>query len=48
VRALRAAKFARVSVIRSRGGHYDVYPRGRDYEHVITAQLEFLATIVSQ
>jgi pimeloyl-ACP methyl ester carboxylesterase len=46
--ALRAAKFARVSVIRSRGGHYDVYPRGRDYEHVITAQLEFLATIASQ
>jgi pimeloyl-ACP methyl ester carboxylesterase len=42
--AVRAAKYSRVSVIRSRGGHYDVYPRGRDYEHVITAQLDFLAT----
>ena len=26
-------------------GHYDVYPRGRDYERVITAQLDFLATV---
>jgi len=43
--AIRAAKFPRVDVIRSRGGHYDVYPLGRDYEHVITAQLDFLATI---
>ena len=43
--ALRAAKFPRVTVIRSRGGHYDVYPRGSDYEHVITTQLDFLATL---
>jgi pimeloyl-ACP methyl ester carboxylesterase len=45
--ALRAAKFPRVTVIRSRGGHYDVYPRGTDYEHVITTQLDFLATLGS-
>jgi pimeloyl-ACP methyl ester carboxylesterase len=43
--ALRAAKFPHVTVVRSRGGHYDVYPRGRDYRHVITAQLDFLATL---
>jgi pimeloyl-ACP methyl ester carboxylesterase len=43
--AIRAAKFPRVNVIRSRGGHYDVYPLGRDYEHAMTAQLDFLATI---
>jgi len=45
--ALRAAKFPRVSVVRSRGGHYDVYPRGRDYVRVMTVQLDFLATLAS-
>lgn len=45
--ALRAAKFPRVTVVRSRGGHYDVYPRGRDYEHVVAEQLAFLASISS-
>ena len=43
--ALRAAKFPRVNVVRSRGGHYDVYPRGRDYVHAMTVQLDFLATL---
>jgi hypothetical protein len=33
--AVRAAKFPQVTVVRSRGGHYDVYSRGRDYEHVL-------------
>jgi uncharacterized protein len=45
--ALRAAKFPRVNVVRSRGGHYDVYPRGRDYVHAMTVQLDFLATLAS-
>ena len=45
--ALRAAKFPRVNVIRSRGGHYDVNPRGRDYVHAMTVQLDFLATLAS-
>jgi hypothetical protein len=31
--AVRAANFPQVTVVRSRGGHYDVYSRGRDYEH---------------
>jgi pimeloyl-ACP methyl ester carboxylesterase len=43
--ALRAAKFPQVTVERSRGGHYDVYSGGRDFEHVVTAQLDFLATL---
>jgi uncharacterized protein len=43
--ALRAAKFPRVTVVRSRGGHYDVYSRGRDYEHVLTAQFAFLISL---
>ncbi len=43
--ALRAAKFPKVTVVRSRGGHYDVYSRGLDFEHVVTAQLNFLDTL---
>jgi pimeloyl-ACP methyl ester carboxylesterase len=43
--AVRAAKFPQVTVIRTHGGHYDGYPLGRDYEHAITAQLDFLATL---
>jgi pimeloyl-ACP methyl ester carboxylesterase len=43
--ALRAAKFPQVTVVRSRGGHYDVYSGGRDFEHVVTTQLDFLATL---
>jgi uncharacterized protein len=43
--ALRAAKFPWVTVVRSRGGHYDAYPRGGDYEHVLTAQLAFLTSL---
>jgi uncharacterized protein len=43
--ALRAAKYSQVTVIRSRGGHYDVYRGGRDHEHVMTEQLDFLAAL---
>jgi hypothetical protein len=43
--ALRAARFPKVTVVRSRGGHYDVYSGGRDFEHVVTTQLDFLATL---
>jgi pimeloyl-ACP methyl ester carboxylesterase len=43
--ALRAGKFPKVTVVRSRGGHYDVYEGGIDFEHVVTAQLDFLATL---
>ena len=46
--ALRAAKFPPVNVVRSRGGHYDVYPRGRDYVRVMTVQLDFLAALASR
>jgi acetyl esterase/lipase len=44
---VRAARFPRVTVIRSRGGHYDVYSGGRDHQHVVAAQLEFLAALGS-
>jgi hypothetical protein len=30
--AVRAAKFSEVAVVRRRGGQYDVYSGGRDYE----------------
>jgi pimeloyl-ACP methyl ester carboxylesterase len=43
--ALRAAKFPQVTVVRSRGGHYDVYSGGVDFENVVTAQLDFLAAL---
>ena len=42
---VRAARFPRVTVVRSRGGHYDVYPGGRDHEQEIAVQLNFLATL---
>lgn len=43
--AMRAGRFPRVTVVRSRGGHYDVYSGGTDFEHVVAAQLDFLATL---
>ncbi|MDT5066199.1 MAG: uncharacterized protein QOK02_2354 [Mycobacterium sp.] len=43
--ALRAARFPQVTVVRSRGGHYDVYSGGVDFENVVSAQLDFLAAL---
>jgi pimeloyl-ACP methyl ester carboxylesterase len=43
--ALRAAKYPQVNVVRSRGGHYDGYWRGRDHERVVAEQLAFLAQL---
>lgn len=43
--AVRAGRFPRVTVVRSRGGHYDVYCGGRDFERVVDEQLDFLAAL---